>query len=55
MAIAVHPRESYVLVKADNGEQYILAEALTEKVMKAGGIVYHGRGPVPQGDAAGRI
>ena len=38
MAIAVHPRESYVLVKADNGEQYILAEALTEKVMKAGGI-----------------
>ena len=41
MAIAVHPRESYVLVKADNGEQYILAEALTEKVMKAGGIEHY--------------
>ena len=41
MAIAVHPRESYVLVKADNWEQYILAEALTEKVMKAGGIEHY--------------
>ena len=41
MAIAVHPRESYVLVKADNGEQYILAEALTEKVMKAGGVEHY--------------
>ena len=29
LAIAVHPRESYVLVKAENGEMYILAEALT--------------------------
>ncbi|MBQ9974844.1 MAG: class I tRNA ligase family protein, partial [Oscillospiraceae bacterium] len=27
LAIAVHPRESYVLVKADNGEMYIVAEA----------------------------
>ena len=25
LAIAVHPRESYVLVKADNGEMYIMA------------------------------
>ena len=30
-----------MLVKADNGEQYILAEALTEKVMKAGGIEHY--------------
>ena len=38
LAIAVHPRESYVLVKAANGERYIIAEALCEKVMKVGGI-----------------
>jgi len=38
LAIAVHPRESYVLVKADNGEMYILAEALCPKVMQVGGI-----------------
>ena len=38
LAIAVHPREKYVLVKAGNGEQYILAEALCKKVMEAGGI-----------------
>ena len=38
LAIAVHPRDSYVLVKANNGEMYILAEALLEKVMKVGGI-----------------
>ena len=38
LAIAVHPRDSYVLVKADNGEMYILAEALCAKVMKIGGI-----------------
>ena len=41
MAIAVHPRESYVLVKADNGEQYILAEALCSKVMQVGGIEHY--------------
>ncbi len=41
LAIAVHPRDSYVLVKADNGEQYILAEALCEKVMKIGGIEHY--------------
>ena len=38
LAIAVHPRDSYVLVKAENGEMYILAEALCEKVMKIGGV-----------------
>jgi len=38
LAIAVHPRDSYVLVKANNGEMYILAEALCAKVMKVGGI-----------------
>ena len=38
LAIALHPSESYALVKADNGEVYIMAEALVEKVMKVGGI-----------------
>ena len=38
LAIAVHPRESYVLVKAGNGEMYIMAEALCPKVMKTGGF-----------------
>ena len=38
LAICLHPRDSYALVKADNGEIYILAEALIEKVMAAGGI-----------------
>ena len=38
LAIALHPRESYAIVQADNGEQYILAEALAEKVMKVGGV-----------------
>ena len=38
MGISVHPRESYALVKADNGETYIMAEALVEKTMKAGGF-----------------
>ncbi len=38
LAIALHPRDSYVLVKADNGEMYILAEALCEKVMGLGGF-----------------
>ncbi len=41
LAIAVHPEESYVLVKSDSGEQYILAEALCPKVMKAGGIQHY--------------
>ncbi len=38
MAICLHPRDSYVLVKAENGETYIMAEALMEKVMKIGGF-----------------
>ena len=38
LAIAMHPDESYAVVKAANGEMYILAEALVEKVMKVGGI-----------------
>ena len=38
LAIALHPRESYALVKAGNGEIYILAEALVEKIMKVGGV-----------------
>ena len=38
MGICLHPRDSYVLIKADNGETYIVADALKEKVMAAGGI-----------------
>ena len=38
MAICLHPRDSYVLAKASNGETYIVAEALLEKVMTVGGI-----------------
>ena len=38
MAICLHPRDSYALIKADNGETYIMAEALMDKVMKIGGI-----------------
>ena len=37
LAIALHPRDSYALVKAANGEIYVVAEALAEKVMKVGG------------------
>lgn len=38
MAICLNPHESYVLVKAENGETYIMAEALMPKVMKVGGV-----------------
>ena len=38
MAICLHPRDAYVLVKAENGETYIMAEALMEKTMKMGGF-----------------
>ena len=38
MGICLHPRDTYVLVKADNGETYIMAEALMEKTMKMGGF-----------------
>ena len=41
LAIALHPRDSYALVKAENGETYILAEALVEKGMKLGGIEHY--------------
>ncbi len=36
MGICLHPRDSYALVKADNGEVYVMAEALMEKVMGIG-------------------
>ena len=39
LAIALHPDESYAVVKnTANGEMYIMAEALTAKVMKAAGV-----------------
>ena len=38
LAIALNPLEQYALVKADNGEYYVVAEALCEKTMKEGGI-----------------
>ena len=38
LAIALHPRDSYAVVKAANGERYIVAEALVEATMKAGSI-----------------
>ena len=38
LAIAVHPREKYVAVKAANGETYILADALADATMKAAGV-----------------
>ena len=38
LAISLHPEESYAVVKAPNGESYIMAEALVEKVMKLGGF-----------------
>lgn len=37
LAIALNPRESYVLVRA-GAERYLLAEALLEKTMQAGGV-----------------
>ena len=38
LAIALNPDEDYVVVKADNGECYIVAEALAPKTMEEGGI-----------------
>ncbi len=38
LAIALHPRDSYALVKVPNGEVYVIAEALVEKVMSVAGI-----------------
>ena len=41
LAICLHPRDSYVLVKASNGETYIMAEALMDKVMHIGGFEHY--------------
>ncbi len=38
LGIALHPRENYALVKASNGETYVMAEALVEKVMGLSGL-----------------
>ncbi len=38
LAIAMNPYEEYVIVKAPNGENYIMAEALSKKVMNIGGF-----------------
>ena len=39
LAIALNPKESYVVVRNNaNGEMYIVAEALMEKVMRVGGV-----------------
>ena len=39
LAIALHPSESYAVVKNNgSGEMYIMAEALTDKVMGVAGI-----------------
>ena len=38
LAIALNPDENYVVVGADNGECYIVAEALCNKTMLEGGI-----------------
>ncbi len=41
LAIALNPRESYVLAKAENGETYITAEALLAKTMAQAGIEHY--------------
>jgi isoleucyl-tRNA synthetase len=38
MGVALHPWESYAIVKAPNGEMYVMAEALIGQVMKVGGF-----------------
>ncbi len=38
LGIALHPEESYALLKAESGEVYIMAEALAQKVMAKGGF-----------------
>ncbi len=38
VAITVHPRETYVLIKAADGNYYIVAEALAFKTMAAGEV-----------------
>ena len=41
LAITLSPDDAYALVKADNGETYLLAEALVEKVMAIGGVQHY--------------
>jgi len=38
VAIAIHPRENYSLIKAANGEFYVTADVLADRTMKNGGI-----------------
>lgn len=38
LAIALHPRENYAVVKASDGNYYIIAEFLVPKTMEQGGI-----------------
>ena len=38
LAIALHPDELYAIVKAPNGESYIMAEPLVTRVMRIGGF-----------------
>ncbi len=38
LAIALHPRENYAILKAEDGNCYIVAEALAEKTMARGGV-----------------
>lgn len=38
LAIALNPAEQYAVVQAENGENYIVANALVEKTMREGGI-----------------
>ncbi len=38
LAIALHPRDSYVVCKASDGNYYIVAESLADKTMQQGGI-----------------
>lgn len=38
LAIALHPRDEYSVLKADDGNFYITATALAEKTMRQGGI-----------------
>ena len=38
LAISLHPEVNYAIVKAENGEMYVMAEALVEKVMGVAGI-----------------
>ena len=38
LGITLHPTESYAIVKAPNGEMYVMAEALMDTVMHIGGF-----------------